>query len=113
MTGASPFTATGEGVRIAIRLTPKSSRDSLEGLGATRDGRPALAAKVRAAPEKGAANAALLALVARSLDLAPSRLSLVAGAKDRHKTVLVSGPPEATLRALEDWLKAGRAEATR
>jgi uncharacterized protein (TIGR00251 family) len=113
MTGGSPFTATAEGVRIAVRLTPKSSRDSLEGLAATRDGRTALAAKVRAAPEKGEANAALLALLAKALGLPRSRLALVSGAKDRHKTVLVSGPAEATLRALEDWLKAGRAEATR
>ena len=96
-----PFVAVAAGVRIAVRLTPKSSRDLIEGLSATRDGRPALAVKVRAVPEKGAANAALLRLLAAALDLAPGRLSLVGGPRDRHKTVLVAGDPAVLLPAIE------------
>ena len=115
MEGASPFTAVGDGVRIAVRLTPKSSRDQIEGLSATRDGRPALAVKVRAVPEKGAANAALLRLLADALDLAPGRLSLVGGPRDRHKTVLVTGDSAALLAAihaaLAPLLASGLAES--
>ena len=103
---ASPFAAVADGVRIAVRLTPKSARDQIEGLSATRDGRPALAVKVRAVPEKGAANAALLRLLAEALGLAPGRLSLVGGPRDRHKTVLLSGDPQALLAAIHVALGA-------
>lgn len=91
-------------MRIAVRLTPKAARDGVDGLAATRAGAPALAVRVRAAPEKGRANAALLAVLAAALDLPASRLALVSGAKDRHKSVLVHGEPVALLRRLEDWL---------
>jgi uncharacterized protein (TIGR00251 family) len=95
-----------DGVRLAVRLTPKSSRDQIEGLAATRDGRPALAVKVRAVPEKGAANAALLRLLADALHMAPGRLSLVGGPRDRHKTVLVAGDPAILLPAMAAALGA-------
>ena len=93
-------------MRVAVRLVPGSSRDSLDGLAATRDGRPALAARVRAVPEKGRANAALLRLLSEAFAVPAARLSLVGGPKDRHKTVRVAGEPDAVLRLLEDWLKA-------
>ena len=106
MSAGSPFVRAADGARVAIRLTPRADRDSLDGLAATRDGRPALAARVRAVPEKGRANEALLRLLSDAFGVPPGRLSLVGGPKDRHKTVLVAGEPDAVLRALEDWLKA-------
>ena len=109
MGNASPFTLVAEGVRIAVRLTPKSSRDQIEGLSATRDGRPALAVRVRAVPEKGQANAALLRLLAEALHMAPGRLSLVGGPRDRHKTVLVTGDPQALLPTVAAALGASLA----
>ena len=67
--------------RLAIRVTP-GARD--EGL-TISGGR--LLARVRARPEAGEANAAVLALLARALDCAPSRLTLLRGATSREKLV--------------------------
>lgn len=68
----------GEG-RLAVRVTPGARVEALEIAG----GR--LLAKVRAKPEDGKANDAVLALLATALGLAPSRLELLRGATSREK----------------------------
>jgi uncharacterized protein YggU (UPF0235/DUF167 family) len=73
--------------RLAIRLTPRAGVDRLDPPGP--DGE--LRARVRAAPADGAANEALLRLLADSLDLPRSALRLVAGAQGRRKLVEVEG----------------------
>ena len=70
-----------EAGRLAVRVTPGARAETLE----IADGR--LLAKVRAQPEDGKANAAVLALLAAGLGLAPSRLELVRGATSREKLV--------------------------
>jgi len=42
-------------------------------------------AKVRAKPQDGAANTAVIALLASALDVAPSRITLLRGATSREK----------------------------
>ena len=72
-----------------------------------------LIARVRALPEDGAANAALIALLAKSLKLPKSSLSLASGGKGRVKTVVASGDPAALAEALarlESLFAAGRQE---
>lgn len=75
--------ADAEG-RLAVRVTPGARSETLE----IADG--GLLAKVRAKPEDGKANAAVLDLLARGLDVAPSRLSLLRGATSREKLVQLS-----------------------
>ena len=70
--------------RLAVRVTPGARSESLE----VADGR--LFAKVRAMPEAGEANAAVLALLAAGLGVAPSRLRLLRGATSRQKLVQLS-----------------------
>jgi len=72
--------------RLRVRLTPRAARDRLTGW---RDG--LLTARVAAAPVDGAANAALLALVARALGVPRSRVRLRSGASSREKTLEVEG----------------------
>jgi hypothetical protein len=84
---------------VRFRLTPKSSRDAIEGLETTADG-PAFKARVRAVPEDGAANAALEKLVAIWLGVPQSAVHLVAGGKSRVKTVGVEGDPAAIAERL-------------
>jgi uncharacterized protein YggU (UPF0235/DUF167 family) len=50
-----------------------------------------LAVRVTAAPVNGAANAALVRLVARALDVPRSRVALVVGASSRRKVLEVDG----------------------
>ena len=58
-----------------------------------------LLVKVRAAPADGAANAAVLRVIADAMDVAPSRLHLVRGATSRTKVVSIDGVAEESLKA--------------
>jgi uncharacterized protein YggU (UPF0235/DUF167 family) len=78
--GALRALADAEG-RLAVRVTPGARTEGIE----IADGR--VLVKVRARPHDGAANAAVLALLAESLGLATSRLRLLRGATGRDKLV--------------------------
>ena len=65
--------------RLAVRVTPGARSEALEISGS------GLQAKVRAKPNGGKANAAVLALIASALGLAPSRVHLLRGATSREK----------------------------
>ncbi len=94
--GEADFWApTPGGVRLHVRLTPKSSRDAIEGVQTLADGRRLLKARVRAAPEEGKANDALRRLVAQALGVPPSAVELVAGSASRIKTLAISGDADA------------------
>ena len=60
---------------------------------AVLDGRAALAARVRAVPEKGKANKALIQLLAKAAGVAPSSVSLISGDTSRVKVLQVVGDP--------------------
>ncbi len=102
----SPFSLGREGLRVAVRLTPKSSRARIEGIERDGQGRAWLKVRVSAAPEKGKANAALLKLLAKAWDLPPSRLTIATGAKDRRKTVLIRDVDQALAKRLQATLSA-------
>ncbi|MGE0723317.1 MAG: DUF167 family protein [Alphaproteobacteria bacterium] len=93
-----PIERTADGVRIAVKVTPRASADRLNGVAAEADGALALRAQVTAAPEDGKANAALCALLAKRLDVPKSAIAVVHGATGRRKTVAIAGDP-ATLAA--------------
>ena len=89
---------------MAVRLTPKAKATRIMGLAAQSDDAVALKASVTAAPERGKANAALLAMLAKAWHLPKSSLSVVSGATGRRKLVAVSGDPIILQRTLEDWM---------
>ena len=66
------------GAVFALRATPKARRTALE------DGDP-IRVWVTTAPEDGKANEAIRKLLAKSLGVAPSRLTLLRGATSRDK----------------------------
>ncbi len=103
MSGVDPAfcSISAGGVTIAVRLTPRGGRDSIDGIETLADGRAVLKARVRAAPSDGEANAALLRLLAKSLGMAPRSVSLEAGATARIKRVKVEGDGAALAAALE------------
>jgi uncharacterized protein (TIGR00251 family) len=82
---------TADGVRFAVRLTPKGGRDRVEGWAQGADGKTYLKARVAAPPEDGKANAALIALLARTLGIGKSQIAIVAGQTARLKQVDVTG----------------------
>jgi len=96
----SAWTVESGGVTLYVRLTPKGGRDALEGIEALADGRSVLKARVRAAPENGRANEALIALIASALRVPKGAVAIRAGATSRVKTVFVAGAPALYLDAL-------------
>jgi hypothetical protein len=87
----SCYRAEAAAIVVAVRLTPRADRDAVEGVGALSDGRQVLRARVRAVPDKGAANAALVALLAKTFRRPKSAVSIVAGASQRIKSVRIEG----------------------
>jgi uncharacterized protein (TIGR00251 family) len=82
----------GEDVVIVdIRLTPKSAADRIESSVTDAAGRAFLKARVRAVPEDGKANAALLKLLAKAIGVPKSAVTLVAGHTSRVKTLRLTG----------------------
>lgn len=77
--------ADGEG-RLILRVTPGARVETI----VIEEGR--LIVKVRAKPEDGKANTAVLELLAAALGIATSRLRLLRGATGRDKQVQIVAP---------------------
>ena len=73
--------------RIIVRLQPRASRDEI--LGLNEEG--ALRVRVKAPPVDGAANEALVHLLAKTLGVRKSSVTLVSGATARNKIIEVEG----------------------
>ena len=99
-----PWTRTGSGLRLMVRLTPRAGRDSLGGLREIEPGQPLLLARVAAAPAGGAANAALVKLVARAVGVPKSAVIIVAGETSRIKALEIAGDPAELAGRLEDLI---------
>lgn len=96
-----PWTATASGLSLTIRLTPKGGRDAIDGIESLADGRSVLKARVRAAPFEGEANAALLSLIAKALDVPRRTVKLAAGDVSRLKRIEIEGDGAALAARLE------------
>jgi hypothetical protein len=73
--------------RFAVRLMPRGGADRVDGV--SEEG--VLQARVSAPAVGGAANAALVRLIADELDVSRTSVRLVAGAAGRHKLIMVDG----------------------
>ncbi len=98
-----PWRVTPDGVVVRVRLTPKSSKDNIDGIEETAEG-SALKARVRAVPADGAANEAVTRLVADWLGVAKGTVALGTGGKSRIKSLAVRGDATALTRRMEELL---------
>jgi uncharacterized protein len=101
MSEGRPFSAARDGIRLAVRLTPKAASDRVAGVVADGHGGWALKAAVTAPPIDGRANAALLRLLAQHFGLRPSDLAVIGGAGSRTKTIAIKGDPALLAAAIE------------
>ena len=74
-------------VKISVRLQPKASREELR----VWDEGGVLRVRVKEAPVDGAANAALVRLVAKYLGISRGAISIIHGATGRNKILKVEG----------------------
>ncbi len=85
---------TDGGLLLVVRLTPGASANRIVGLETRDDGQEVLRVSVTAPPEKGKANQALIALLAKQLGVAKSAISLQSGETSRQKLLEVQGDAE-------------------
>lgn len=78
-------------VTLVVRLTPRGGRDAAEGWALDADGRLYLKVRVASPPVEGAANAALIAFLAKTLKIPRSAVRLAAGETARLKRLELEG----------------------
>ena len=78
-------------MRLAVRVTPKGGRDGADGWGLDPAGRAFLKLRVSVAAADGAANAAVVALVAKALRIPKSAVSIASGHTARLKMLELDG----------------------
>ncbi|GAA4172715.1 DUF167 domain-containing protein [Shinella granuli] len=91
----------GDHVRLTVRLTPNGGRDAIDGWETGADGERYLKARVSDPPDKGRANKALVALIAKAAGVAKSAVRLVSGDTQRKKILRIDGDPEDIVSRLE------------
>ncbi len=87
------------GIRLRVLVQPRASKDAVVGL---HDGRIKVA--IRAAPVDGAANAAVVALLAKVCGVPVRAVEVASGEGSRRKTVVVEGDPPALEAAVTSAL---------
>jgi uncharacterized protein (TIGR00251 family) len=87
-------------LRLRVRLTPRGGRDRIDGFSPDAAAGRVLRVRVAAPPVDGAANAALVRLLAKAMGVPRSAVTIVSGDTARDKTLEVAGDPAALLKRL-------------
>lgn len=74
------------GAAFAVRVAPRASADAVAGVENS-----ALKVRLTAPPVEGAANKALIKLLAKALGVSKGSVRLIAGQKSKNKRLLVEG----------------------
>jgi uncharacterized protein (TIGR00251 family) len=86
--------------QLPIRVTSRSATPGVGGWRAAADGREELEVRVAEAPADGAANRAVIRLLARALGISRSEVSIISGEASRHKRVAIPFSLEEARRRL-------------
>ena len=98
-----PYIKGEDGLNILIRLTPDSAKDEVFSIEKSDLGGPYFKARVRAQPEKGKANKALIKLIAKWLKIPKSNATLKSGTQSRLKTIEIINPDDETIKRLKNY----------
>ena len=85
-----PWVVQDDGITLRIRANPRSARNAIKGIIALPDG-PALIIAITAPPADGAANAAIIQTLSKTLKLPKSAVRIISGDTARIKRVAVTG----------------------
>jgi uncharacterized protein (TIGR00251 family) len=87
---------------VAIRVTPRSAKPGIGGWREGADGRKQLEIRVAEAPADGAANEAVVKLLAKALRISRGQVTIIAGATSRNKRVAIPFEAEELSRRLAE-----------
>ena len=93
--GALRVTETPEGVVFTVHVQPRASRSEICG---PKDGE--LRLRLTSPPVDDAANKQCVELIAKTLGIAKSKVTIRSGAKSRHKVVRVEGVDPGSLLSI-------------
>ncbi len=96
-----PYRLTATGLVVRLRVTPNAGVDRIDGAELRDDGSAVLRIRVKAVPDQGKANAAVMALLARALGVPRRAVALVSGETARLKTVSVAGDAAGLAAAID------------
>ncbi len=82
---------TGEVTKIFVKVTPNAKLNKIDGL-ITMENQERLIIRIQAPPDKGKANKAVCALLAKTLGVPKSTLKILTGEKSQIKTVTIDYP---------------------
>ena len=95
-----------DGLEVRVRVTPRAQAERVDGMIADADGRLRLKIVVTAAADRGRANEAVIAALAREWQLPKSAFAIVAGTTDRRNTLAVAGETNQLQTRLVGWCRA-------
>lgn len=96
-----PYRLGPVGLSLFVRVTPNAGRDLIEGVEIRDDGSCALRIRVKAVPDKGKANAAVVALLGKALGVPKTAMVVTAGETSRFKTLTISGDASVLAAAVD------------
>lgn len=99
-----PYSIHSDHLRLSVRLTPNAGRDQVDGVEINANDEAHLKAKVTAVPEKGKANKALIALLAKAVGVPKSSISVISGDTARQKVLRIDGDPKDLAEKVEALL---------
>ncbi|MGJ8529455.1 DUF167 family protein [Maritalea sp.] len=89
MTNDQAWRQISSGLEVFVRVTPNANKDQVGKVELRDNGEAYLALRVRAVPDKGQANKAVIALFAKHFGLRKSDIDIVRGQQGRQKTLSV------------------------
>ena len=101
-----PWTLLADGLALAVRVTPRGGRDTVDGVWHDAEARPCLKLRVAAAASDGDANAAVERLLAKWFDVPKSAVAVTSGATQRVKRLHIAGDPAQLAQRAETHLLA-------
>ncbi|QDZ12119.1 DUF167 family protein [Devosia ginsengisoli] len=96
-----PYRLGPAGLSLFVRVTPNAGRDAIEGVEIRDDGSCVLRLRVKAVPDKGKANAAVVALLGKALGVPKTAIVVTAGETSRFKTLAISGDASVLAAAVD------------
>ena len=85
---------------LPIRVTARSAKPEIGGWRAGADGREELEVRVAEAPADGAANDAVVKLIAKAFGISRSEVTIISGEASRHKRLAIPFDLEEARRRL-------------
>jgi uncharacterized protein (TIGR00251 family) len=94
------WTVLSDGVHLAVRLSPRGSRNAMEGVETGADGKAYLKIRLTAPPVDGAANAALIGFLADLLGVKKAAILIRSGETSRLKILQITCDAKALVHKL-------------